>query len=174
MILVALSASAAADDTDTPKSPTAAFVLSAGATAVSYGVLGLMVATDHLDSRGDAVAFAFAGTGALLGPSLGQVYVDHKRTSPALYLRLGALPMFLIGGFVVAAECEEADDCTHYPKGKFIYGTAAAMIVAGTAWELIAIRGEARRYNRAWRRAPVTLVPQLGRSDVGLALAGQF
>lgn len=170
-ILVLLCRVAVADTPEEsgPKSPRMATVLSVSATAAGYAALGITYAVAGR-SRSGLVAYTFGGTLALVGPSLGRAYAENYTASGGFLLRLAALPTTVIAGLVVAAECEDLEPCPGHPIGTGMLVGAGAMIVAGTIWELVTVGDQARRYNRRWRSAPVTLVP----TRHGLALAGSF
>lgn len=174
LIVTLLAGTARADDDDTgPKNPALATWLSAGSTAAGYGILGTIAATGHWRSDGARIPFVIGGTLALVGPSFGHLYAQVP-TSGGAYLRLAALPAGLVAMIVTNAECEELEPCPGHPIGTGILVTAGAMIVAGSIWDIATAGHAARRYNRSWHRAPVTLVPTLSDTQAGFAVAGSF
>jgi len=146
-----------------PKSPTLATVLSTAPTLVGYATVAGILASGERDGRARMV-FTFAGTLAIAGPSFGNIYAGNY--SPAgITMRGGAMVLTFAGMFAVAAECEDLDPCPGYPVGKTILGSAAALLIGGTIYDIATAGRDARRYNANWHLAP---------TGNGISLAGTF
>ena len=146
-----------------PKSPTLATVLSAAPTIIGYATVAGVLASGARDGRA-RVVFTLGGTLAIAGPSFGNIYAGNN--SPAgISMRGGAMALAFTGMFVVAAECEDLEPCTSYPVGKVFLGSAAALLIGGTIWDIATAGRDARRYNASWRLAP---------TGNGIAVSGTF
>lgn len=146
-----------------PKSPKLATVLSTVPTLIGYAtVTGVLVS--GAQGGGAKVAFTFGGTLAIAGPSFGNFYAENY-SPEGLTMRSISLGVAFTGMFVIAAECEDLDPCPGYPVGKVFLGSAAALFVGGTIWDIATAGRDARRYNANWRLAP---------TGNGVALSGTF
>ena len=174
LIVIALCATAHADEPDGPRDPAVATWLSVGATAASYAAVGVTYGTGVTDTKPGRVVFAAGLAGIWLAPSLGQVYADSDRASGGLVLRIVALPTAALGVAAIAVECGITfDDCaaSEHRIGTGVIVGATAMLVGGTVWELLTVGDSARRFNRRWRDPPsVSVVP----TTSGFAVAGRF
>lgn len=135
-----------------PKSPKLATVLSTMPTVIGYATVAGVLLSD--ERGGDArVAFTMGGTLAIVGPSLGNFYAENY--SPAgMSMRAAALGIGFSAMFVIAAECEDLEPCPGYPVGKVFLGSAAALFLGGTIYDIATAGRDARRYNAKWRLAP--------------------
>jgi hypothetical protein len=162
---------------DDEVSEDAALLVAIGATAASYGALG--IASQLQDGGARNAMFAAGALGTLIAPSTGRWYA-RSRGLRGLGLRLagagtGALAVaLLIGQCGIFAD----DDCE--AGGAAVLGvTALALYVGGTIDDLVMARRDARRHNERLRRVGplerVVLVPMVRPGDsVGLAVAARF
>jgi hypothetical protein len=151
-ILIALCLLTSIAHAGEPKDPKLATVLSTVPTVIGYATAVGVLASD---ARGGTaqVIFVAGGTLAIAGPSFGNVYAGNM--SPAgMSMRGIAMGVAFVGMFVVAAECEDLEPCPGYPVGKAFLGSAAALLVGGTIYDIATAGRDARRYNKNWRLAP--------------------
>ena len=160
MALLLLTSTAHAGE---PKSDKLATVLSTVPTLIGYATVAGVLASGS-NGGGARVAFAFGGTLAIAGPSFGNFYAENYRPA-GLTMRSISLGIAFTGMFVIAAECEDLEPCPGYPVGKVFLGSAAALFIGGTIYDIATAGRDARRYNAKWRLAP---------TGNGLALSGTF
>lgn len=152
---------------DAGRSPTAAFLLSFGGTAASWGVVVAAAA----QPKGSDAMWTYGAIGAtamVFGPSVGRWYA-HKVGARGIALRF--LSVVLATGFVRGCNWASTNDCgTDVLAAGLV--SAATLYVAGTLDDLASAPDDARNYRQP---APIiTVAPMLRGDRGGLTLTGQF
>ena len=169
---LALAARTADADDDELRSPTVATWLSLGVTAAGAAV---GTASWYAPNRDLArVGMSVGAAAFVVGPSVGHWYGGNFREGPGGWLRASGLALGFAGVFVLAAECDDDDDCPvrQWPVAAGMFGFGGALFVAGAAYDIATAADEARRYNN--NRNAWSLAPFVPRGGAGLTLAGRF
>lgn len=176
LLLVLLVPRLAAAEPDDTKSPGVSLALSAGGTAVSFGVFaGSLMVADHLQGHHPWYTVSVVGLAStIITPSLGEWYAGSYVT-PAMGLRLGGA-LLAIAGASQAEIC--FDECKPHDNSLpvAVIGLGLTTYLAGVIWDIAAAPSTARKANA--RRHP-TITPTLmtapsGASAYGLGLGGNF
>jgi hypothetical protein len=159
------------------KRPTTARNLAIGGALVGPALVGVAAASGaaHNDAAMQ-VALAASGVAFVLAPSAGHWYAG-KTFSTGLVLRLAGAGAAVVG-FGIAAPCLPEECFKNEGEiGGTILLAGAALIVAGTVWDLVTADDEARSWNDR-HGLDLQLAPTLvstGRGTApGLAVVGSF
>ena len=144
------------------RSERAAVLLSLGAAAASWGVMGVASATHHDTLTGVAAA------SSLITPSFGHWYAG---SADFLWLGLrGAAVATMYVGVVRAFGCDEG--CDNRDTARAMLAIGVAGYVASTIADIATAPAAARRHNR--ERRAWTLAPVVSRDGAGVAITGQL
>ena len=144
--------------------------LSIGGTAVSWAMIGVVVAADSPRSSAEQTIGRIGVLGAFLAPSFGHWYA-HRFATRGLGLRAvgaGFTALALASVFVMCeSECSLA-----IPGALLIAG--AGFTIAGTIDDIATVPRDVQRYNQRLHDVSIVPVVHRDRGGVGLALAGRF
>jgi len=148
----------------------AALGLSIGGTAVSWTMIGVLVATDYPRSSTVTTIGRVGLLGAVLAPSFGHWYARRFATR-GLGLRVVGAGFATLALLSAIAICE--DECSRaIPAALLIAGVG--FTIAGTIDDIATVPRDVRSYNQRLYNVSIVPVIQRDRGGVGLALAGRF
>ncbi len=180
------SAASAEDDVGGSRSPTAAVVISLGATVGSLALAGtgLALNASHHSAELDASLLAMGATSLVITPSMGHLYGAHSVATPWTLIRGAGLVTVLVGTTVLWGDafgnwgCSPEGTCSppRSDRGLYIIGAGTIVMLVGAVADIATAGSATTRWTNEHHLAlaPTMLKMPSGTTAAGIGVSGRF